>query len=67
MHGKLLKSRDVAERLQVNERTVTKWLQTKSLRGIKTGKEWRISEDDLRTFLESGANKSLSDEGSIGK
>lgn len=67
MHGKLLKPRDVAERLKVNKRTVTNWLQRKSLRGCKTGKEWRIAEDDLRTFLDIGVNKSLSDEGSIGK
>ena len=54
---KLLTPTDVAERLQVNERTVTQWLRKGHLRGFKIGKEWRISPDDLQAFLEASANK----------
>ncbi len=54
----LLTPTDVAKRLQVSERTVTQWLRKGLLRGHKIGKEWRISEDALGTFLENGANKS---------
>ncbi len=54
----LLTPTDVAKRLQVNEDTVTQWLRKGLLRGYKIGKEWRISEDDLGTFPENGANKS---------
>ncbi len=53
---KLLTPTDVANRLQVNERTVTLWLRKGHLRGFKIGKEWRISSDDLQAFLETSAN-----------
>ncbi len=54
---KLLTPTDVANRLQVNKRTVTRWLRKGHLRGFKVGKEWRISPDDLQAFLEASANK----------
>ncbi len=53
---KLLTPTDVANRLQVNERTVTQWLRKGHLRGFKVGKEWRISSNDLQAFLEASAN-----------
>ena len=53
---KLLTPTDVAERLQVNERTVAIWLRKGHLRGFKIGKEWRVSPDDLQAFLEASAN-----------
>ncbi len=53
---KLLTPTDVANRLQVNEHTVTVWLRKGHLRGFKIGKEWRISPDDLQAFLEARAN-----------
>jgi excisionase family DNA binding protein len=46
----------VAERLQVNERTVTQWLRKGHLRGFKIGKEWRVAQRDLQAFLEDSAN-----------
>jgi len=52
----LLTPPQVAERLQVNERTVTQWLRKGHLRGFKIGKEWRISRVDLLAFLEDSAN-----------
>ena len=33
----------IAERLQLQERTVTRWLRTGYLRGFKLGREWRVS------------------------
>ena len=44
----------VAERLQVNEQTVRKWLREGELTGVAFGGRtgWRVSEDDLRTFLD---------------
>ncbi len=53
---KLLTPPQVAQRLQVNERTVTQWLRRGHLRGFKIGKEWRVSERDLQAFLEQSAN-----------
>ncbi len=52
----LLTPTDLANRLQVNERTVTQWLRRGRLRGFKIGKEWRILPDDLQAFLEASAN-----------
>ncbi len=54
---KLLTPVDIANRLQVNERTVTQWLRKDHLRGFKVGKEWRVSVEDLEAFLEVSANK----------
>ena len=56
---KLLTPTDVAERLQLQERTVTRWLRTGYLRGFKLGKEWRVSSEDLYSFIEHHANKPL--------
>ncbi len=55
----LLTPVQVAERLQLQERTVTRWLRTGYLRGFKLGKEWRVSSEDLRSFIEHHANKAL--------
>ena len=59
---KLLTPPQVAERLQVNERTVTQWLRRGHLRGFKIGKEWRVSTRDLENFLEQSANVPVIDE-----
>ncbi len=56
---KLLTPADVANRLQVKERTVTEWLRTGVLRGYKIGKGWRTAAKDLDAFLEAGVNKPL--------
>ncbi len=53
---KLLTPTDVANHLQVNERTVTQWLRRGHLRGFKIGKEWRVSARDLDNFLEQNAS-----------
>ena len=54
---KLLTPAQVAERLQIHERTVTRWLRDGYLRGFKLGKEWRVSPEDLQLFMESQANQ----------
>ncbi len=56
---KLLTLKQVALRLQVNERTLTQWLRQGFLRGFKLGKEWRIAPADLSAFMESHANHTL--------
>jgi excisionase family DNA binding protein len=56
---KLLTPAQVAERLQVHERTVTRWLRDGYVRGFKLGKEWRISPTDLSAFMEEHANQPL--------
>ena len=44
---------DVAERLKLGVDTIYRWLRTKKLPGTRLSrKAWRISEDDLRVFME---------------
>jgi excisionase family DNA binding protein len=57
-NGKLLTAHQVADRLQVNERTVTQWLRRGRLRGFKIGQEWRVSSRDLEAFQEHRASVS---------
>ena len=56
---KLLTPGQIAERLQIHERTITRWLRDGFLRGFKLGKEWRIAPADLNAFMESHANQPL--------
>ncbi len=64
-NDKLLTPIDIANRLQVNERTVTQWLRKGHLRGFKIGKEWRVPVKDLETLLEASANKPSSEPRSV--
>jgi len=56
MTHKFLTPNQVADVLQIQERTVTRWLRDGYLRGFKIGKEWRIDSLDLNRFLEQNAN-----------
>jgi excisionase family DNA binding protein len=49
--GQLLTTRDVARRLQVREVTVRRWLRKGELRGIRIGRDWRISPEELERLL----------------
>ena len=53
MNEKLVTPEQVAERLQVTERTVYGWLRRGKLPALKLGRLWRIRPDDLETFLEN--------------
>jgi excisionase family DNA binding protein len=44
---------DVAERLQVSDRTVRRWIKGGDLAAYKPGREYRITPEDLAKFLES--------------
>ena len=55
----LLTAAQVAEHFQLHERTVTAWLRKGYLRGFKLGKEWRVSPEDLRSFIEKSANRAI--------
>ena len=56
---KLLTPVQVAERLQIRERTVNRWLRNGYLPGFKLGREWRIVATDLRSFMEHHVNQRL--------
>lgn len=44
---------EVAERYRVKVITVWDWIRKKKLPAIKIGRDYRVSEDDLKTFEES--------------
>jgi excisionase family DNA binding protein len=50
---RFLSLEDVAERLQVSDRTVRRWVKDGKLDAYKPGREWRIRPSDLEDFLES--------------
>jgi len=54
---KMLRVREVAERLDVSERTVFRWLERSELIGHRLGRSQRISEADLELFLFSAQTK----------
>ena len=47
---------DVAEKLNVDERTVRELIRKNELRAIKVGKEWRVTENDLDGYVNGHAN-----------
>ncbi len=42
---------EVAEILELNERTIRRWLLAEKLSGHRLGRQWRISCQDLENFL----------------
>jgi len=56
---KLLTVKEVADRLRVNDMTVTRYLRDGILKGFKLRRVWRIWESELEKFLkERGASPS---------
>ena len=50
----VLTSEQAAKVLQLTRRTITNMLDRGDLRGVKIGKEWRISRAELIRFAETG-------------
>lgn len=48
---RLMTIQDVADRLRVSGRTVMRWIKSKELAAFKLGRQWRISDKDLKHFL----------------
>jgi excisionase family DNA binding protein len=49
----LLTLRQVAEWLQVSDRTVHRLLADGKLQGLKVGRQWRFTETEVRNYLDS--------------
>ena len=56
----LLTPDEVAEKLKVSRLTVMAYLRSGVLGGRKVGRLWRISEEDLRMFLEGNRRRASS-------
>jgi len=52
----LLKVRDVAQVLNLTDRTVQRLLQYGVIKGIKVGAEWRIPEERVLQYVENNIN-----------
>lgn len=50
---RLLSTEEVAERLQVDEQTVRRWIKSGKLEAFKPGREWRIPPTAFEALLES--------------
>ena len=48
---RLLTIRDIADRLRMSQKTVRRWIKNEELAAYRLGRQWRISERDLRRFL----------------
>jgi excisionase family DNA binding protein len=46
--------KQVAFRFQIHEETIRRWLRAKRLIGIKAGRAWRISEDEIARVCKGG-------------
>ena len=50
-HDRYQTVQELAERLEVAEATVRRWIKSGELRAIDIGKGWRIADADLEHFL----------------
>lgn len=56
MNG-ILTVRQVAEKLQVNIESVYRWLRDGKLAGYRANRLWRVSTQDLESFLKADGDK----------
>ena len=50
---------DVSKMLKVAYLTVYRWIQADKLKAYKAGKQYRIKEADLNSFLDKGRRKKI--------
>ena len=56
MTQKFLKVAEVAERLRITTASVTRYLRSGQMKGIKLDRVWRVAEADLKRFLKERMN-----------
>ena len=44
--------KEVSEKLKIAEETLRKYLRNKKLEGVKIGRHWRCTEQNINDFLE---------------
>ena len=47
----LLTTKQAAMQIQVSTKTINRWIKSGDLVGHRFGRQWRISESDLQTFI----------------
>lgn len=53
---KLYTLQEVADILKVSRQTIYNYVTIKKLKATKYGKEYRVTEENLREFIEKGRN-----------
>jgi excisionase family DNA binding protein len=53
---KLMTIQDVAEYLQIKERTIYGWVQNGKMPGFKLGNAWRFKREDIDLWIEERKN-----------
>ncbi len=53
MNTKLLKPKEVAEKLQLNLLTIYNYIRSGELKAVKFGRTYRVEQTDLLTFVEN--------------
>lgn len=59
MEEKFYTINEVAELLDMHHKTIRKFITDGSLKANKVGKQWRISENDLNSFMKVNKNKDI--------
>ena len=57
VNTKLYTVKDLVNILNISERTVRAYLREGKIRGRKIGLNWRVTEENLKKFLEGVDNK----------
>ncbi len=53
----MLTVHEVSDLLKVKESTVRTWIHEQSLRAAKFGRDWRVAQKDLESFVNARANR----------
>lgn len=53
-----LTTADIAKAMQVDRSTVCEWIRTHRLRGVKFGRDWRVSAVDYEDFVAKAMGRS---------
>lgn len=48
---KVYTTKEMAEILKVTTRTILTYCETGRIKGVKIGHQWRVSEENLRAFI----------------
>lgn len=51
MEGKVYTVKELMETLKVSETVMLRELQTGNIKGIKIGRQWRVTEENLKKYL----------------
>jgi len=63
MSEEIYSLREVAKKLKVSYNTVLRWVSSGELPALKAGKQWRVTEEDLKKVLKNNTERALQKRG----